>query len=743
MIQAGDSPPVPILKAVPTPDTEWVGATTANWSSTGNWSSGVPSISMNAWVNNEPMINGTATANSVFVGVDGNDQENTDGSMTIATGALLTVEDTLYLGAEEGDLGTVIHSGGTVSAVREYVGYRGEAFYSQKSGTNVVSEALYVGEYGGSSIAPARYTMSASSPGNGVLKTPMLIVGGGETGFGKFQISAGGTQMVEAGTVVVGETGHGTFIQSGGLVDISGALVIGEHSTGNGSYTLNGGVLDTGSSTVGRLGAATFVQNGGIHATEGLNTGVTGSYELYGGVLEFIGTGKESSSGAINLHDSFARVKASGGISNLVGLSLQNHSNAEFEVVNDTLVILDNEDSLFAELVNPNALAPHIVGSDLVINQNGFRASTGSVPDFVRVAGTGHVTVATGKDGVHLIGGLELAGSAVVTVESGAIANVPNLLTIDNGISVVGGTPSINMEHNSQGMSLGTVQARVDGADPVGIEIQDGAKLIANGRFEVVHGTEIEFGLAKMVVRNGGELAIGAGNSSIVINAKFSLESGSRLTLDVSNVESDRFGVEGAAPSFDGTLALDVPSDAVLDKRQIQLLATWGGIGSSPIDQFGNVIAGLDGDLDGGIILTNTTNESGPFDIAMAVLYPDDFTTFGINLGSACPGNRCIVVRSTLPGDLNGDDEVSIGDFGILQSHFGEPGPWTYTDGDLNGDGNVDIGDFGVLQLYYGQSWNSGLGGGGVPEPTNLALIGLAIIAAGGSARIRKAAVTV
>ena len=53
------------------------------------------------------------------------------------------------------------------------------------------------------------------------------------------------------------------------------------------------------------------------------------------------------------------------------------------------------------------------------------------------------------------------------------------------------------------------------------------------------------------------------------------------------------------------------------------------------------------------------------------------------------------------PGDLNGDNQVDIGDLQILLSNYGQSG-MSYEDGDLNADGLVDMTDLQLLLAAYG-----------------------------------------
>jgi len=58
--------------------------------------------------------------------------------------------------------------------------------------------------------------------------------------------------------------------------------------------------------------------------------------------------------------------------------------------------------------------------------------------------------------------------------------------------------------------------------------------------------------------------------------------------------------------------------------------------------------------------------------------------------------------RPQLPGDLDGDCDVDLGDLAILLSNYGVSSGAAYEDGDLDGDGDVDLADLSALLAVYG-----------------------------------------
>ncbi|MGN6367594.1 MAG: hypothetical protein ACTHN5_04970 [Phycisphaerae bacterium] len=223
----------------------------------------------------------------------------------------------LFLAVSASASASYTFSGGEIHAgMPEYIGYGGNATFTQSGGTNnleVVSNStpnFYVGYLGGSN---GTYTLT----GNGALNLslPAYI---GYNGNGTFNQDAGainpfgyyanitlgynanasgtcnisGTAQFNAAYLTVGQSGNASFNQSGGSVycnDCSVAAGAGSHA----SYSLSEGTL-FGAVAVGDHGNGTFTQSGGAVVAPGFDLGFysdgVGLYALSNGTLSVSGS---------------------------------------------------------------------------------------------------------------------------------------------------------------------------------------------------------------------------------------------------------------------------------------------------------------------------------------------------------------------------------------------------------------------------------------------------------------------
>ena len=80
-------------------------------------------------------------------------------------------------------------------------------------------------------------------------------------------------------------------------------------------------------------------------------------------------------------------------------------------------------------------------------------------------------------------------------------------------------------------------------------------------------------------------------------------------------------------------------------------------------------------------------------------------------------------------GDANLDGRVDINDLTIVLTNFGKTSGMSWGTGDFIGDGKVDINDLTIVLTNFGwNAWTSAAGVGAVPEPSSLAILGVAAI---------------
>jgi hypothetical protein len=81
-----------------------------------------------------------------------------------------------------------------------------------------------------------------------------------------------------------------------------------------------------------------------------------------------------------------------------------------------------------------------------------------------------------------------------------------------------------------------------------------------------------------------------------------------------------------------------------------------------------------------------------------------------------------------VPGDVNGDRQVTIADYNIIKANFGTNQPGR-AQGDLNGDGVVNLLDFAQWKTAFTGSGSGagGVNGGAIPEPASIVMMALGL----------------
>ncbi len=168
----------------------------------------------------------------------------------------------LILADQAAQTGSVLMTGGDLTAAWEYIGHTGTGRFVQTGGANVVTA--------GSGVIQVAYWPNTSS--------------------GTYDLS--GTGAVSAKLVEIGANGAGAFTQNGAetSVTVSTCLYVGMTGLG-GSYTLTAGRLTAREEHVGWHADGAFIQDGGVNTvTTSLRladdaAGVTAVYTLNGGTL--------------------------------------------------------------------------------------------------------------------------------------------------------------------------------------------------------------------------------------------------------------------------------------------------------------------------------------------------------------------------------------------------------------------------------------------------------------------------
>ncbi len=437
-------------------------SSTDDWSTSADWSNGLPTSSATAYITD----GGTA-------------------NITTAGDAC----NTLSLGGTAGS-GAINMTGGALSANNTYVGFSGTGAFAQSGGTNEISNngSLYVGYNSGSS---GTYNLSGGSAsaanefvgwsGTGAFTQSggtnaagyLYLAGAAGGGNGTYSLNAG---YLTAGSVSVGFTGTGVFNQSAGTNAIAGPLILGWNGWCNGTYSLSGGSLNANSTDVGFNGTGVFTQSGGTSKTGGTlyvgdDTGSSGVYTQSGGVSATGGTlqiGYYSGSTGLYTLSGTGALSAGGGVS--VGYGYGGVGRLEWLSSASTLTTPSLTLSPNGTLVMGFNFDMAALASGALFNGTTFNAASGSLEIAYGATATqtsGAATVGTLRlgttegSGTYSLSGTGELSAACVSIGSGGccLFSGGTLQTIglaSQGVFNGGNSPALLADNGILNLSSGT-----------------------------------------------------------------------------------------------------------------------------------------------------------------------------------------------------------------------------------------------------------------------------------------------
>jgi hypothetical protein len=302
----------------------WSNLHSGNWSTAGNWTTGLPANGADVSITISGQLGVPITVTYDYTGT------NTFKSLTLDTldqlsqsANTLTVTGTEYIGDQS--IGGIFNqTGGTNSAGSvilansagstgsytlsnsaslkvtgsEYIGNQGNGVFTQTSGAHKIGGFLSIG-----TLAGASGTVDLSG---GSLTVPTIVIGGNGTvsgGAGLLNVTGGtltatnisilnnfSSFLLSDGTVSAGTTtvNNGTFNQTGGT-NSAASLYLASQIGSSGTYNLggSGSLTVTGYEYIGVQGNGVFNQTGGTNSAGSLelasSPGLSGTYNLSNG----------------------------------------------------------------------------------------------------------------------------------------------------------------------------------------------------------------------------------------------------------------------------------------------------------------------------------------------------------------------------------------------------------------------------------------------------------------------------
>lgn len=720
----------------------------------------------------------TAT-DEALIDFDGDYAIDDSTTFNLTTGADLSMEGFLDIGADGGD-GTLIVDG---------------------AGTTVITTGTFASLWGTSGNT-ADVTFRNDAEG-----TVGRIFVASDTAPGTtaiFNIESGATVAVAQMRVadLGGATTNATVTVdgAGSTLTQTGEFTVGHSSTGTATINVqNSGTFTTHSfpTSINATGTLNVNTAGTFHALGDVD--LSGTINLVGGTLiaddiNFVGSTFNFPFGTLELNSdqsldsdrvadlNVATIEAGktfrvNGVSTLFApLTLSGGTFSTQSLVNSFL--LDFQSGTF-----------ELTGDDLVIGPGGLFGGTVTVATGQTIAVTNTTTVQNGATLVVNSGGAVNAGTLANSgsvVLSGPAAVVGGMTLNNNSGGIVRGNGTISavLNNNSGGEIRGEAGntllfTAVPGPNAGQINLQGGTVQFTQALTNSASGQIIGRGVLHVGgagLTNNGHIALSSGISDVfgdVTNDTGSAGIGVTISGnadvtfwdDVQNTSGLFHVSSGSSATFFGTFA----GAGITGGGDVFMEADVMPGGSPGVQDFeGNVHFGagarLEVELEGlmagsefdQVNITGLATLHGTLDVTLVDPFlpaaGDEFQilTFGsregefddVN-GDGLIGDVFLLLQygatdatllAALPGDATLDGEVDIADFTLWADSF-QAGT-EFAEGDFTGDGEIDIADFTIWADNFGRT-ATGFGPAGpslnaVPEPSTFALLGIGIVALAG-----------
>ena len=502
-----------------------------SWTTSGNWSNGIPTSSLNAYISGGGSsgytagLSATGSANSLYIGTNTSGYVGA-GTLNLTGGASLNVAHA-YIGYQSNGALSVSSVGspgasfsGGPSYIGGYTGYTGTTATVSVSGNtamwtvNISPGNIYTGYYGPGSLSITSGGRVSDTTGD---------IGGSTTfsGGGTVTVDGSGSQYTNSGALYVGIGGAGTLnVSNGGTASNSytSTVYVGYQNAGGTLNVTNGGTFNTsaaylgGSSSYAAPGTATVDGSGSAWTLPGGTTSPTATY-LYIGQGSYSATLHITNGGAVN--NTFTDSSGSLGFPYLSGSTDVGNTTTSAGV--GTTGTLDfgssssgpgvlNTRSLFAvpsQMTGTGTINAHGWIADQAI---GFNASTGLAPSYsLSDANGGTVTLnlnmATAANNGVL--GAGYAGTGSLTISGGQqVTSSAGYLGYKTG-SV--GSGAVNGSGSSWTIGSGGLYVGNSGT---------GSLFIANGGAVIAKALSVGSG-SVLSIDVGSSLTVGTGTSTL------------------------------------------------------------------------------------------------------------------------------------------------------------------------------------------------------------------------------------